>query len=110
MQIFKNKSQEANNTEVTHSKKRVSFCNFVRKRNSKGVTDIDIEPNVINDESDNRNVSSHENKTGCGFKSFLPRKNLFKNVRKPVKENFAAFDTGFGEYAFLLLPIVYKNS
>lgn len=106
MQIFKNKSQEANNTEIViHSKKRVSFCNFVRKRNSKGVIDIDIEPNVVNDDSDNRNVSSHENKSGCGFKNFLPRKSIFKSVRKPVKENFAAFDTGFGKYAFLLLSI-----
>lgn len=97
MQIFKNKSQEANNTEIViPSKKRVSFCNFVKKRNSKGVVDIDIEPYVIND-SDNRNLSSHENKTGCGFKNIFPRKSFFKKVRKPVTENFAAFETGFGK-------------
>lgn len=95
MQIFKNKNREANNEIVIPSKKRVSFCSFVKKRNSKGVIDIDIEPYVIND-CDNRNLSSHENKTGCGFKNMFSRKSSFKKVRKPVTENFAAFDTGFG--------------
>lgn len=97
MQIFKNKSQEGNNSEsVIPSKKRVSFCNFVKKRNSRGVVDIDIEPYVIND-SDNKNLPSHENKTGCGFKNIFPRKSFFKKVRKPVKDNLIAFDTGFGK-------------